>query len=97
MKAIWNDIVLAESDDTEVVEDNHYFPPEAVNREHLTESDHRTHCPWKGDASHYDLVADDGERAENAAWYYPDPKDAASKIKDHIAFYPDRVDVAEAY
>jgi uncharacterized protein (DUF427 family) len=86
MKAIWNDTVLAESDDTVVVEGNHYFPPDSLNREHFRESDHRTTCPWKGEASYYTLVAD-GETNENAAWTYPEPKEAAAQIKDHVAFW----------
>lgn len=94
MKAVWNDLVIAESDETVVVEGNHYFPPESLNRTHLEQSDHRTTCPWKGQARYYDLVGND-ERAENVAWYYPDPSDAASKIKDHVAFYTSQVDVRE--
>jgi uncharacterized protein (DUF427 family) len=86
MKAVWNDAVLAESDDTEIVEGNHYFPPEAIHEEHLEPSDHTSTCPWKGKASYYHVVVD-GERNENAAWYYPDPKDAASQIQDHVAFW----------
>jgi uncharacterized protein (DUF427 family) len=94
MKVTLNDTVLAESDDTVVVEGNHYFPPESVNTDYLEESDHRTTCPWKGEASYYTLVVD-GAREENAAWYYPDPKDAASQIKDHVAFYANKVEMAE--
>jgi uncharacterized protein (DUF427 family) len=86
MKAVWNDKVLAESDETVVIEGNHYFPPESVNREYLRESDHHTRCPWKGLASYYDLVVD-GEINENAAWYYPEPSEAAQEIKDHVAFW----------
>ena len=86
MKAIWNDTVLAESNDTKVVEGNHYFPPESVHQEYFEESTHRTTCPWKGKASYYDVVINDA-RNENAAWYYPQPKDAAQKIKDHVAFW----------
>lgn len=86
MKAIWNGTVLAESDDTVVVEGNHYFPPESLHREHLRESDHHTTCPWKGEASYY-TVAVDGETNENAAWTYPEPKAAAAQIKDHVAFW----------
>ena len=86
MKAVWNGTVLAESDATVVVEGNHYFPPEALHREHFAESDHHTRCPWKGLASYY-TVEVDGERNENAAWYYPDPSDAARAIKDHVAFW----------
>lgn len=94
MKATVNDTVIAESDDTVVVEGNHYFPPESLNEDHLEPSDHRTTCPWKGEAHYYDVVVD-GERAENAAWYYPAPKDAAAEIEDHVAFYTSTVDVTE--
>jgi uncharacterized protein (DUF427 family) len=86
MKAVWNDTVLAESDDTVVVEGNHYFPPEALHREYFRPSDHHTTCPWKGEASYYTLAVD-GETNENAAWTYPEPKEAASQIKDHVAFW----------
>lgn len=86
MKALWNDTVLAESDDTVVVEGNHYFPPDAIRREHFRASDHHTTCPWKGEASYYTIVVD-GETNENAAWTYPEPREAASQIKDHVAFW----------
>lgn len=86
MKAIWNDTVLAESDDTKVVEGNHYFPPSSLHREHFEESAHQTTCPWKGEASYYDIVIH-GDRNANAAWYYPEPKEAAQQIKDHVAFW----------
>ena len=86
MKAIWNGIVLAESDDTKVVEGNHYFPPDSIRREYFRDSDRHTTCPWKGIASYYDVAAG-GETARNAAWYYPDPKSAAAEIRDHVAFY----------
>ncbi|HXV73076.1 MAG TPA: DUF427 domain-containing protein [Acidimicrobiia bacterium] len=85
-KAIWNGEVLAESDDTVVVEGNHYFPPESVNSELLTESDTHTRCYWKGTASYYDVVVD-GETNRDAAWFYPTPSDAAAEIKDHVAFW----------
>lgn len=94
MKAIWNDTVLAKSDDTKVVEGNHYFPPESVNDEHFEESDTEYTCPWKGEAKHYDVVAD-AQRSEDAAWSYPEPKEAARQIKDHVAFYDDRVQITE--
>lgn len=84
--ATWNGTVLAKSDDTIVVEGNHYFPPSAVQREHLVDSDTHTTCPWKGEASYY-TVEVDGERNPDAAWYYPAPKDAASEIKDYVAFW----------
>lgn len=86
MKAIWNEKVLAESDNTEVVEGNHYFPPESINPKYFKTSEHSTVCPWKGDASYYHIEID-GETNKNAAWYYPNPKDAAEQIKDHVAFW----------
>ena len=85
-KAIWNGVVLAESDQTEMVEGNHYFPPQTINREYFKESSHNTICPWKGAASYYTIEVN-GQKNENAAWYYPNPKDAASNIKDHVAFW----------
>jgi uncharacterized protein (DUF427 family) len=85
-KAIWNGVVLAESDETVVVEGNHYFPPDAVNREYLRESSRHTTCPWKGQASYYDVVVD-GRVNRDAAWYYPTPKPAAAQIKDYVAFW----------
>ena len=85
--ATWNGTVIAQSDETIVVEGNHYFPPSSVTADLLESTDHRTRCPWKGDASYFDIVVD-GERSTNAAWTYVDPKDAASNIKDHVAFYP---------
>ena len=93
MKAIWNNKVIAESNNTKVVEGNHYFPPEAVNKAYLTESSTSTTCPWKGKASYYS-VSVDGKTNEDAAWYYPEPKSAASEIKDHVAFWKG-VEVAE--
>jgi uncharacterized protein (DUF427 family) len=88
MKAIWNDVTLAESDDTVVVENNHYFPPDSVKREYLKESDTHTTCPWKGEASYYTVVVND-EVNKDAAWYYPEPKEAAQQIKDYVAFWKD--------
>ncbi len=85
--ATFNGTVIAESDDTVVVEGNHYFPIESVIDGVFEPSDRSTHCPWKGDASYYHVVVD-GERSENAAWYYPTPKDAASHITGRVAFYP---------
>jgi len=85
-KAVWNGEVLAESDDTVVVEGNHYFPIESVNTEYLQDSDSHTRCFWKGVASYYDVVVD-GQRKSDAAFYYPDPSKAAKKIKDHVAFW----------
>jgi uncharacterized protein (DUF427 family) len=86
MKAIWKDKVIAESDDTVVVEGNHYFPIESANRALLRDSDSHTICPWKGTASYYDVVVD-GEVNSDAAWYYPEPKDAAKEIRGRIAFW----------
>jgi uncharacterized protein (DUF427 family) len=86
MRAIWHDVVLAESDDTVVVEGNHYFPVESLRRENFRASDHRSVCPWKGTASYYDVVVG-GKVNANAAWYYPEPKEAAMQIKDRVAFW----------
>lgn len=85
-KAIWNGAVIAESDETVVVEGNHYFPPESVKSEYLAGSETHTRCPWKGMASYYDVVVD-GQVNSDAAWYYPTPSDAASEIKNHVAFW----------
>jgi uncharacterized protein (DUF427 family) len=85
-KAVWNGTVLAESDDTVVVEGNHYFPLDSVHREHFVDSDHHTVCPWKGTASYY-TVRVDGQENRDAAWYYPEPKQAAAEIKDRVAFW----------
>jgi uncharacterized protein (DUF427 family) len=85
-RATWNNAVIAESDDTVIVEGNHYFPPESLDRALLRPSDHTSRCPWKGIASYYDVVVD-GQVNRNAAWYYPDPKPAAAEIKDRVAFW----------
>jgi len=85
-KAMWNGAVIAESDDTIVVEGNHYFPRGAVKADLLSPSGHTSFCPWKGTASYYSLQVD-GQTNENAVWYYPDPKDAAAEIKDRLAFW----------
>jgi uncharacterized protein (DUF427 family) len=85
-KAMWNGVVLAESDKTEVVEGNQYFPPESVNREYFKETSTHTTCPWKGLASYYTIEVN-GKENKDAAWYYPAPKDAAKQIKDHVAFW----------
>jgi uncharacterized protein (DUF427 family) len=86
MRAIWNDVVLAESDDTVVVEGNHYFPVASLRRENFRPSDHHSICPWKGTASYYDVVVG-GKVNANAAWYYPSPKEAATQVKDRVAFW----------
>lgn len=85
-RALWNGTVIAESDQTVMVEGNHYFPPASVHTELLRPSTKQTHCPWKGDASYYSLSVD-GATNVDAAWYYPDPKSAAAEIKDHVAFW----------
>lgn len=86
MKASWNGAVLAQSDDTIVVEGNHYFPPEAIRREYLRPSTHETFCGWKGTARYYDVVVN-GETNVQAAWYYPEPMPAAEQIQGRIAFW----------
>ncbi len=86
MKAIWNDNILAETNDTVVVEGNDYFPSESINKEFFEASDHQSDCPWKGTAHYYDVVVN-GERNKNAAWFYPETKDAANNITDRIAFW----------
>ena len=103
MKAIWNDSVLADSDDTVVVgrscasmrprhwgflpcEGNHYFPAASLREEYFSESDHHSVCPWKGTASYYDVVVGDAVNAQ-AAWYYPQPKEAAAQVAGRVAFW----------
>lgn len=85
MKAIWNGQTIAESDDTVVVEGNHYFPADSIKKEYFKPSSSHTVCPWKGKASYYTLEID-GEANEDAAWYYPQPSELAKGIKNHIAF-----------
>jgi uncharacterized protein (DUF427 family) len=86
MKAVWNGAVLAESDDTIVVEGNHYFPDSALDTRYFESSDQSSHCPWKGTASYYDVVVD-GERNAGAAWYYPSPEPAAVRVAGRVAFW----------
>jgi uncharacterized protein (DUF427 family) len=86
MKATWNGVTLAESDDTVVVEGNHYFPADAITAEYFKDSDSHTTCNWKGEASYKTIVVEGKENAD-AAWYYPEPKDAAAEIKDRVAFW----------
>jgi len=87
-RAILNGVVVAESDETVIVEGNHYFPPDSIEREHFSEVDRTTVCGWKGTANYYDVTVDDVTSAA-AAWYYATPKDAASEIKDYVAFWGD--------
>jgi uncharacterized protein (DUF427 family) len=86
MKATWNEATLAESDRTVVVEGNHYFPPDSIKNEFFKSSETHTTCPWKGQASYYDIVVG-GKVNKDAAWYYPEPSDAAKQIKGHLAFW----------
>ena len=87
-KAIWNDTVIAESDDTVVVEGNHYFPRTALRDDLIRDSDTHTVCPWKGTASYYSLEAD-GHKSADAVWYYPEPKAAAEMVRGRVAFWKD--------
>ncbi len=86
MKAEWNNQIIAESGDTIVVENNHYFPLEAVKQEFLKPSSTHSTCPWKGLASYYTLDVE-GKQNPDAAWFYPEPKDAAAQIKNYVAFW----------
>ena len=86
MKAVWKDTVIAESDATVMVEGNHYFPEVSVKREFISFSNHKTSCAWKGQASYYSLIVN-GDVNPDAAWYYADPKEAASNIKGYVAFW----------
>ena len=86
MKAVWQGTVVAESDDTVVVEGNHYFPRDSLSSDYFVASDHESYCPWKGTASYYSLQVE-GNTNENAAWYYADPKPDASMVADRVAFW----------
>lgn len=86
MKAMWNGAVLAESDDTIIVESNHYFPMNALNKEYFVESNKTSFCPWKGTANYFTVTVS-GENNQDAAWYYPEPKDKAANIKNYVAFW----------
>lgn len=85
-KAIWNNTVIAETDQYETVEGNIYFPPDAINAEYFKESDTHSTCPWKGVASYYHIEVN-GETNQDAAWYYPETKEAADNIKGYVAFW----------
>jgi len=93
MKAIWKDKIIAESDETVIVEGNHYFPADSLVADAFQKSDHTSACPWKGTANYYHVVVD-GETNRDAAWYYPQPKDAAKEIAGRVAFWKG-VQVAE--
>ncbi len=86
MKAIWNDQVIAESDETIVIENNHYFPPDTINKEFFKKSDTHTVCPWKGTASYYTINVQ-GKENKDAAWYYPETSDLAKKFENYVAFW----------
>ncbi|MFC0677964.1 DUF427 domain-containing protein [Lysobacter korlensis] len=86
MRAVWNGAVLAESNDTKVVEGNHYFPRESLEMRYFQPSQHTSHCFWKGKASYFH-VAVDGDTNRDAAWFYPEPSQAAEEIRDHVAFW----------
>jgi len=93
MKATWNETIIAESDETVVVEGNHYFPAESLNTEYLQPTETQTVCGWKGTASYYDIVVN-GETNPDAAWHYPDAKAEAKNIENYVAFWKG-VEVAE--
>ena len=86
MKAVYQGIVIAESDDIVELENRHYFPLSSVKREYLRDSEHTSFCGWKGDCKYYHVEVD-GQREKDAAWFYPEPYPAASKIRDHVAFW----------
>ncbi len=86
MKAIWNNKIIAESNETIVVENNHYFPKNSVKKEYFESSNTDSLCPWKGFASYYNVIVD-GKTNANAAWYYPEPKEKAKEIKNYVAFW----------
>ncbi|SFM70518.1 DUF427 domain-containing protein [Methanolobus profundi] len=97
-KATWNGVTLAESNETIMIEGNHYFPPDSVNMEYFRKSDYQTTCPWKGLANYYDVVVD-GDVNTDAAWYYPEPKAGSPEkvgkdFRDYVAFWKD-VDVRD--
>jgi uncharacterized protein (DUF427 family) len=86
MKATWNGQIIAESNKTIVIENNHYFPSSDIKKEFFKSSETHSTCPWKGAASYYSLEVD-GQQNKDAAWYYPEPKDAAKEIKNYVAFW----------
>jgi uncharacterized protein (DUF427 family) len=86
MKAVWNGKIIAESNETVIVEGNHYFPQDALNKEFILESSTHTTCPWKGIASYYSLIVD-GKENRDSVWYYPEPSEKAMNIKGKVAFW----------
>jgi uncharacterized protein (DUF427 family) len=95
-KVTYNGTVLAEADDVKVVEGNYYFPPEAIQQDYFVDSANNTStvCHWKGRAQYYDVVID-GDRVADAAWYYPEPKQGAAEIENHVAFYKGKVTIED--
>lgn len=98
MKAVWNNRVIAESDETVYIEGNQYFPPESLNRDFIETSSLTTECHWKGTANYYSLV-DGNTKAENAVWYYSNPKEGSEQkvkhtFRDYVAFYPNIVQIS---
>ncbi|MEV6072318.1 DUF427 domain-containing protein [Nocardia sp. NPDC052001] len=89
-----NGVIIAETDDYETVEGNIYFPPAAIKQEYFTPTDTHTVCPWKGTASYYTVDVGDGNPLSDAAWYYPETKDAAANIKGYVAFYANKVQIS---
>ncbi|KAG8838186.1 hypothetical protein FRB91_007756 [Serendipita sp. 411] len=94
VKVYLNNVLVAEGENPPVVEGNYYFPPDAIKREYYTDSGTHTTCPWKGLASYYNLNVE-GTNVADAAWYYPSPSNAASHIKDHVAFYKNKVRIVD--
>ncbi len=94
MKVIYKDTIIAESDKTVVVEGNHYFPPDSIHKEFFIETDFHTTCPWKGFANYYSIKVGNA-LLQNAAWFYKEPKEDATEIKGHVAFYGRMVDIVE--
>ena len=86
MKAVWKDKIIAESKNTIIIENNHYFPPDSISKEYFENSDTHTACPWKGTASYYNIKIN-GNTNKDAAWYYPNPKFEAREIKNYVAFW----------
>jgi uncharacterized protein (DUF427 family) len=86
MKATWNNQIIAESNTTKVIENNHYFPADSIKKEYFKDSSTKSSCPWKGTASYYSLEVD-GAKNIDAAWYYPETKHAAKEIEGHVAFW----------
>ena len=85
-KAVWNDVILAESDQGEIVEGNYYFPPNSINKQYFKESNTRSNCFWKGEASYYTIEVN-GQENKDAAWYYPTPKEKAKNFQGYVAFW----------